>query len=220
MAKVVEAGLAPVEVQERIKANNAQVRERGVRLIRMCQGGSNCMHHRKKTTKGNCSKCSGRIDHGVNGDVLIRMGGAARDKDGTKLFWLCIPCWHNWHREWDSEACTEAECFAWLQIWQEKNPWRVDQVMAPQAPEFLAVTAEPPAAPMTVAIIQSTTVPPPPSTPPPTMREDVTSMMQKLAVLQVTVAEAIQKMDRTVRNIEARLADLESTPRDVQDGAE
>lgn len=225
MAKHIDGRLAPLDVQQQVDAIRYLAAETGARIAQ-CNGGSNCMHYRKKLTMGECCLCSWHIKHDQNGDILLKMGANATEKEsGHRLWQLCILCWHKWHRQWDAEPCTGCECTAWLQVWQNRNPRRADEIAAHTAPVFAAVgawaaatTTRPPlahpAAPPVLAV-RATTQPPlaqpaPPPGPPPTMVADMTTMKTKMAALEEKVAEA-RMMVGTVTSMGIKLMVMEDT---------
>ena len=68
--------------------------------------------------------CDVEYDHDQN--LLIKMGPSSVDKaSGRRLYLCCIPCWHAWHREWQSDPCADAECCAFYELFAERNPLRI-----------------------------------------------------------------------------------------------
>jgi hypothetical protein len=66
------------------------------------------------------------VEYEQDQNVPIKMGPSSVDKpSGRRLYLCCIPCWHAWHTEWQSDPCADAECCAFYELFAERNPMRI-----------------------------------------------------------------------------------------------
>ena len=168
---------------------------RQTRKVRPCNGGSHCMHYRRKATAGTCCRCTKEVDFDYDNNMLIKMGPKATDtKSGDRLYNVCIPCWYAWHRDWQSVACKDAECLAYFELFASRNPLRV-QLPGGLGALPLAITAQQP--------------PPPPSQVPPAR---IASLEALVATLQARIAtlESGTVSPSTVAALEFRIVALEA----------
>ena len=167
---------------------------RQTRKVRPCNGGSHCMHYRRKATAGTCCRCTKEVDFEYDNNMLIKMGPKAYTKTGDRLYNVCIPCWYAWHRDWQSVACKDAECLAYFELFASRNPLRV-QLPGGLGALPLAITAQQP--------------PPPPSQVPPAR---IASLEALVATLQARIAtlESGTVSPSTVAALEFRIVALEA----------
>ena len=133
---------------------------------------------RKKSYKTDtCSKCGDIVDpKDGTCSVLSYPGKNAVDAlTREKLYWLCVPCWHQWFLDHDSEMCTGLGCLSWLAAWATENPIRrltcphVGQRSGARPP---LCTPPPPRAPPPGLVLATVA--------PPTPQPDVTDMITRL----------------------------------------
>lgn len=145
-------GDVPAEVRQVTALNAAAARDAGQRPQIPCQGGANCWTWRKKNAaRGYCSRCRELVDPRDGSlNCLSYPGKHARCKTtGDSLAWLCLPCFHAWQEEWDSEVCEYASCQSWFQCWQNRNPMRMALALPQVLPAVARAPPDPPPVPPT-----------------------------------------------------------------------